>query len=657
MANTDPILTKEGAEGRGFHNQGSLQVDGDLIIPQTENEFTNPEIRQDGKIRFDPTDESFKFKDSDAWVGTRKTREIAAMGDSMTANGTYVNELSSLLGLGWKITNMGISGGLAFGMDVRFSEVTDSSAEYTIILGGINDISQNQTQQDIKDALQSMYTKASNAGIKVVAMTILPFGNSTVYTAPKETMRNDINLWILNEAIDIDHVVDIATVLQDPVDTKDLNPIYDSGDGLHPNTAGYELIAETINSNVTFVKQAVSPTLSLAKDVMLNQDLHTFSSPTFRDPKVNTIEAYGTNTSGNPSVSAVAGARNNAALFVKYLIETQSEDPIIVEDFDGNEYVVVKTSNGTEGYIFNIYPQADDTHGIMIKAFSPTYHSDYITFLSSTDTMIFKVGQTGLVSAAGIGNNTSFGNGQVLTETTGVEISRNVGGGDTQFALVVKNQNIASTGRILRLVFGASYSVAGVTKDGVAIGGSTAQNALQILKPANGLGTISATSGGTSVTGVNTNFLSWFKIGQTITANGETRTISAIASATSMTTDAWTNTATNVAYTVPSSNVLRVDFNGDVKIESTTASRILASGLNKEIISLDTTTYPTLTELSYVKGATSSIQTQISDRAEKIGAEDIEITDTTKGIILKSPDGTRYRITVANGGTLNVNAI
>lgn len=41
----------------------------------------------------------------------------------------------------------------------------------------------------------------------------------------------------------------------------------------------------------------------------------------------------------------------------------------------------------------------------------------------------------------------------------------------------------------------------------------------------------------------------------------------------------------------------------------------------------------------------------------RVGAEDIEITDTTKGIILKSPDGTRYRITVANGGTLNVNAI
>lgn len=39
-----------------------------------------------------------------------------------------------------------------------------------------------------------------------------------------------------------------------------------------------------------------------------------------------------------------------------------------------------------------------------------------------------------------------------------------------------------------------------------------------------------------------------------------------------------------------------------------------------------------------------------------VGAKDVEITDTTKGIILKSPDGTRYRVTVANGGTLTVTA-
>jgi hypothetical protein len=37
-----------------------------------------------------------------------------------------------------------------------------------------------------------------------------------------------------------------------------------------------------------------------------------------------------------------------------------------------------------------------------------------------------------------------------------------------------------------------------------------------------------------------------------------------------------------------------------------------------------------------------------------IGASDLEVTDSTKGIVLKSPNGTRWRVTVSNAGTLSV---
>ena len=36
---------------------------------------------------------------------------------------------------------------------------------------------------------------------------------------------------------------------------------------------------------------------------------------------------------------------------------------------------------------------------------------------------------------------------------------------------------------------------------------------------------------------------------------------------------------------------------------------------------------------------------------------DIEITDTAKGVILKSPGGTRYRIKVADDGTLSTEVV
>ena len=37
---------------------------------------------------------------------------------------------------------------------------------------------------------------------------------------------------------------------------------------------------------------------------------------------------------------------------------------------------------------------------------------------------------------------------------------------------------------------------------------------------------------------------------------------------------------------------------------------------------------------------------------DKIGANDIEVTDATKGVILKSANGTRFRITIADDGSL-----
>ena len=41
----------------------------------------------------------------------------------------------------------------------------------------------------------------------------------------------------------------------------------------------------------------------------------------------------------------------------------------------------------------------------------------------------------------------------------------------------------------------------------------------------------------------------------------------------------------------------------------------------------------------------------------EVAGGDLEASTSTKGLVLKSPDGTRYRVTVANGGTLSVSAV
>jgi len=55
-------------------------------------------------------------------------------------------------------------------------------------------------------------------------------------------------------------------------------------------------------------------------------------------------------------------------------------------------------------------------------------------------------------------------------------------------------------------------------------------------------------------------------------------------------------------------------------------------------------------------GAPASNVTNINVQGTS-SAEELESTVSANGLILKSPDGTRYRVTVANGGTLSVSAV
>lgn len=67
--------------------------------------------------------------------------------------------------------------------------------------------------------------------------------------------------------------------------------------------------------------------------------------------------------------------------------------------------------------------------------------------------------------------------------------------------------------------------------------------------------------------------------------------------------------------------------------DSNTADRIASIGSSKEIESLDTTTYPSLTELAYVKGVTSSIQVQIDAAGGGTNTESIHIAANSTNYI------------------------
>lgn len=54
-----------------------------------------------------------------------------------------------------------------------------------------------------------------------------------------------------------------------------------------------------------------------------------------------------------------------------------------------------------------------------------------------------------------------------------------------------------------------------------------------------------------------------------------------------------------------------------------------------------------------VAGTTAGTYAEGDDAAFKVGSDDIEITSASKGIILRSPNNNRWRITINNDGTLS----
>ena len=78
-----------------------------------------------------------------------------------------------------------------------------------------------------------------------------------------------------------------------------------------------------------------------------------------------------------------------------------------------------------------------------------------------------------------------------------------------------------------------------------------------------------------------------------------------------------------------------------------TASEILITDASKNIISAAVATYPSLTELTYVKGVTSAIQTQLNNKAAALGADDNYVTDAEK-VIIGNTSGTNTGDNSAN---------
>lgn len=215
---------------------------------------------------------------------------IRTMGDSLTEGSLgslgapYQATLETLLGAAWAVRNAGVAGNTTAQMVARFTtDILDyDDAEYVVILGGINDICNAGADAPAVEAnLQAMYSAAKATGLVAVAVTILPFKTSAVWTAPRQAVVDAVNAWILNTATDVDYRIDAYTALEDPGVPDTLLPAYADSGWLHLSAAGYVALGTAIHAGATWTPQTVARLALGATNIVLDQGVASNSIPRF----------------------------------------------------------------------------------------------------------------------------------------------------------------------------------------------------------------------------------------------------------------------------------------------------------------------------------------------------------------------------------------
>lgn len=213
--------------------------------------------------------------------GVRNEGSVVAFGDSITDGwgstpGThrrYPDRLGERLladGRRLGVVNSGISGNMlltesrCFGDSgitrFRHDALGQVGVRTAVVLIGINDIGGGglpdwgcgvrptvSAEQLIAGHLR-LIQAAHRRGVAVIGATLTPFkGYADYYTPQKEEVRDAVNQWVRTSGA-YDAVVDLDQVLADPRPghRDELAAAYDSGDGLHPNDAGMDAIAEAV---------------------------------------------------------------------------------------------------------------------------------------------------------------------------------------------------------------------------------------------------------------------------------------------------------------------------------------------------------------------------------------------------------------------------
>ena len=138
----------------------------------------------------------------------------------------------------WEVLNRGVNGERTDQIAARFErDVIDERVQAVVIIGGVNDVYQGLRASQAIANLRGMFDRAREAGLVVVAGTIVPYNTAT----PDQNARmHEINAWIAASTIPW---ADTRAAVADP---NDPDRLVSSPDDLHPSPEGYRRMAESI---------------------------------------------------------------------------------------------------------------------------------------------------------------------------------------------------------------------------------------------------------------------------------------------------------------------------------------------------------------------------------------------------------------------------
>lgn len=102
------------------------------------------------------------------------------------------------------------------------------------------------TADEIIAGYKQIIVRTHARGLKIFGATILPYQGFAAWTPQGEAKRVAVNQWIRNSGA-FDGVIDFDAALRDPANPTRMAPQYDSGDHLHPGTAGHEAMGNAVD--------------------------------------------------------------------------------------------------------------------------------------------------------------------------------------------------------------------------------------------------------------------------------------------------------------------------------------------------------------------------------------------------------------------------